>query len=317
MKQSYFLIFIFIFSFTVFSQNKLSKKCVQEEKIITVTSCNIKGTLLLPKKVKEKIPIVVFIAGSGPTDRNGNNPTMKNNSLKMMAEELCLNGIASFRYDKRMIAESVDTILKEENLRFETYVNDAVVIINFIKKDERFSQVIIAGHSEGSLIGMLAAEKTKVDKYISIAGVGVSADKILKKQLENKKTIKNEAFAVIDSLKKGIQVDSLSESIYSIFRPSVQPYIISWLKYNPQIEIAKLNIPILIIQGTTDIQVDTTNADLLHKAAPKSELFIIKDMNHVLKQCSDDYTENLKTYFTPEIALNSELIDILAKFIKK
>jgi len=317
MKQSYLLLFLILFSYTSFSQKKVSKKCVQEEKTISVNTCDLKGTLLFPKKMKGKVPIVIFIAGSGPTDRNGNNPTMKNNSLKMTAEQLCLNGIASFRYDKRMIAESVDTILKEEDLRFETYINDAVEVINFIKKDERFSQVIIAGHSEGSLIGMVAVEKTKVDKYISLAGVGVTADIILKKQLESKKTIKEESFAVIDSLKKGIQVDSLSEALAPIFRSSVQPYMISWFKYNPKNEIAKLKIPVLIIQGTTDIQVDTTNANLLHSALPNSELHIIKDMNHVLKQCGDDYTENLKTYFTPDIPLNTELIGILAKFIKK
>jgi len=317
MKKKYFLIFAILFSFIVFSQKKISKKCVQEEKTISVNTCNIKGTLLLPKKIKEKVPVVVIIAGSGPTDRNGNNLQIKNNSLKMMAEELCLNGIASFRYDKRMIAQSVDTTIKEKDLRFETYINDAVEIVNFIKKDERFSQIIIAGHSEGSLIGMIVATKTKVDKYISLAGVGVSADKVLKKQLESKKTIKKEAYAVIDSLKKGIFVDSLSKNIYPLFRPSIQAYIISWFKYQPQTEIAKLKIPVSIIQGTTDIQVDTTNAELLHKALTNSELHIIKNMNHLLKQCSDDYTENLKTYFTPDIPLNTELISILAKFIKK
>ena len=317
MKRNLFIIILIAFSFTTFSQKKVNKKCVQEEKSIIVTTCNIKGTLLFPKKIKDKVPVVIFIAGSGPTDRDGNNPTMKNNSLKMTAEELCLNGIASFRYDKRMIAQSIDTVLKEKDLRFETYINDAVEIVNFIKKDKRFSKVIIAGHSEGSLIGIVVAQKTKIDKYISLAGVGVSADEILKKQLGSKKLIKEEAFAVIDSLKKGVFVDSLSYDIQPIFHSSVQPYIISWFKYNPQIEIAKLKIPILIVQGTTDMQVDTTNAELLHKAAPSSELHIIKDMNHVLKQCIDNYTDNLKTYFTPEIPLNSELIGILAKFIKK
>lgn len=317
MKQTLFLILLIIFSSASFSQKKLNKKIVQEEKSITINTCEIKGTVLLPKKIKGKIPIVIIIAGSGPTDRDGNSPTMKNNSLKTMAEELCLNGTASFRYDKRMIAKSIDTTIKEIDLRFETYINDAVEIVNYIKKDQRFSSVIIAGHSEGSLIGMIAAQQTKPDKYISLAGVGVSADEILKKQLVNKKLIKDEAFTVIDSLKKGIQVDSLSDNLQAIFRPSVQPYLISWFKYNPQTEIAKLKIPILIVQGTTDIQVDSTNAELLHKASLGSELHIIKEMNHVLKQCSDNYTENLKTYFTPEIPLNSELIGILVKFINQ
>jgi pimeloyl-ACP methyl ester carboxylesterase len=193
-----------------------------------------------------------------------------------------------------------------------------VEIINYFKKDNRFDKIIIAGHSEGSLIGMIAAKKTSSYKYISLAGVGYSADKILKQQLSKQpQAVREEAFPIIDSLKLGIEVDSLSKNMKGLFRKSVQPYMISWFKYNPVNEIKKLKIPILIINGTNDIQVDTTNANLLHKSNPNSELEIIDGMNHILKPASDNYVENLKTYYDPELQLHEELIEIIYNFIQK
>ena len=316
MKKYVLSLVLILFTFVLFSQKKISKKCISEEKSISVNTCDLKGTLLIPKKV-ESANLVILIAGSGPTDRNGNNTSMKNNSLKMLAEGLCLNGIASFRYDKRMIGKSIDTLTTEENLRFETYINDATEIVNYFKKDKRFDKIIIAGHSEGSLIGMIAAEKTKIDKYISLAGVAISADEILKEQLKKKKSIKDESYAIIDSLKNGIEVDSVSKNLQVIFRKSVQPYMISWFKFNPQTEIAKLDIPILIIQGNNDIQVDTTNAELLHKANPESELHIISGMNHILKPVSDNYVENSKTYYYPDLELHPDLLNIIVSFVEK
>src|SRR4051794_11632517 len=126
------------------------------------------STLLLPKHMSKAMPIVLMISGSGPTDRNGNSPMLpgKNNSLLMLAEGLASNGIASLRYDKRGIGESAAAMVSEADLRFETYVDDAVSWCEQLRKDARFSKVIIAGHSEGSLIGMLAAKRCNADGFI-------------------------------------------------------------------------------------------------------------------------------------------------------
>ena len=154
-----------------------------ENVLLKTKTGNIEGTLLFPDSIKI-FPVVLIIAGSGPTDRDGNNPSMTNNSLKMLAESLCKNGIASLRYDKRGIAKSRSAGLNEADLRFENYIDDASAWIDFLAKDKRFSQIIIIGHSEGSLIGMVAAQNKYVDKFISIAGMGESLDITIKKQLK-------------------------------------------------------------------------------------------------------------------------------------
>ena len=290
----------------------------QEEEITLETKTgDIKGSLLIPS-VLEKTAVVLIIAGSGPTDRNGNNPMMTNNSLKMLAKELQKNGIASVRYDKRGIGESKNSGLQEIDLRFEDYVQDVEGWIKLLKEDERFSNIIVLGHSEGSVIGMIASHKQEAKKFISVAGVGIPAGDILRKQLKGQpQFILDGSLKIIEKLENGETVEKVSQMLYSLFRPSVQPYMISWFKYNPQIEIAKLNKPILIIQGTTDIQVSVSDADKLASANKKSQKQIIEGMNHILKEAELDRQKNIQTYSMPDLPLKKELIKFIVKFIEE
>lgn len=271
------------------------------------------GTLTIPEK-SDRIPVALIIAGSGPTDRDGNNPVMKNNSLKILASELSKNGIATLRYDKRGIAESKAALKSETDLRFDDYVYDAKEWIQLLKHDKRFSKVIVIGHSEGSLIGMLAG--TYTNKFISIAGFGQSADKILKEQLSSQpKEIQDLSFPMIDSLKNGKTIENVPKMLNALFRPSVQPYMISWFKYDPQNEIMKLSVPILILQGTNDIQVGVENARKLSNANPKAEFVLINNMNHILKITDGDRQANIATYSKSNLPVADELVKIITDFI--
>jgi len=285
--------------------------------ILKTKTGNIEGTLLFPDSIKI-FPVALIIAGSGPTDRNGNNPSMTNNSLKMLAESLCKNGIASLRYDKRGIAKSQSAGLKEADLRFENYIDDASAWVYFLAKDKRFTQIIIIGHGEGSLIGMIAAQNKNVDKFISIAGMGESLDITIKKQLKAQPPIVlKEASSILNSLAAGKTVKNVPQILLSLFRPSVQPYMISCIKYKPQTEIAKLDKPILIAQGTTDIQVSLDDANKLSNANHRAKIVIIKGMNHIFKEAEMDRQKNIQTYLNPTLPIKPELVSEIVKFIKK
>ncbi len=302
-----FLVFIF------FSLQLLAQK--EESITLSTKTGNIEGTLLFPEK-ENNIPVALIISGSGPTDRDGNNPYMKNNSLKMIATGLSEKGIATLRYDKRGIAKSKNAGLKENDLRFENYIDDAKQWVELLKNDIRFNQVVVIGHSEGSLIGMIASQQTNVDKYISVAGVGRPAADILRTQLAGQPSVVlDTALPIIDKLEKGDTITEVPQMLNSLFRPSVQPYIISWFRYDPQIEIAKLKISVLIIQGNTDIQVTVSEAKLLKEANPKAELEIIDGMNHILKEVEMDRQKNIQTYSQPDLPLEEGLIDIIFEFI--
>ena len=290
----------------------------QEEIIVLETSTgNIEGTLLLPSN--EKPPVVLIIAGSGPTDRNGNNPSLKNNSLLMLAQGLFENNIASLRFDKRGIGASVGAFKGgEQDLRFEDYIRDAEEWVSLLKNDSRFSSVIILGHSEGSLIGMVAAQKALVEKFISLAGPGVTMQATLRRQLADQPAyILSMSLPIIEQLEKGKTVDSVPPLIKALFRPSIQPYLISCFKYDPAIEITKVKCPILIIQGTTDIQIQVEDAEKLAAANANSELVIIEGMNHILKEAPKHRLLNIQTYGNPKLQLKEGLIDAIVSFVIK
>jgi len=291
---------------------------ISEDSISLESSTGIiRGTLLLPEK-SEKVPLVIMIAGSGPTDRDGNNPMMKNNSLKMLAHGLGENGIASLRYDKRGIGESKNAGITEKDLRFEHYVEDVKSWIELLNVDKRFSKLIIIGHSEGSLIGMIASNTQKVDAFISLAGVGRPAAEIIKEQLKAQpQFVLDQAMPILEQLERGEKVEEVPPFLFTIFRPSVQPYIISWFKYNPIVEIAKLEKPIMIIQGTTDIQVGTVDAVLLAAANERTKKEIIEGMNHVLKMAPADRMKNMQTYSDPELPVHDELLEKIVAFINE
>lgn len=276
----------------------------------------IYGTLCTPVKFN-KIPVALIIAGSGPTDRDGNNAMgLSTDAYKILAHKLSNRGIASFRYDKRGIAASKDAMTTEADLRFDTYIDDAKAWVELLKTDKRFSEVDIIGHSEGSLIGMNVATKN-VGKYVSLAGAGQSADKILKLQLADKlpKMGKDTAFRMLDTLVAGKTISYVDPMLYSLFRPSVQPYMISWFRHDPQVDIKKLTIPVLILQGTSDSQIDTVDARKLYTADPKAKLILIKGMNHVLRDVGDDKDANAKSYKDPTMPLDQDLVNDIGSFI--
>lgn len=278
---------------------------------------NIEGTLLVPES-KNKVPLVLIIAGSGPTDRDGNNPVMKNNSLKMLAEGLVENGIASVRYDKRGIGESKNAGVSESELRFEHYVQDAQAWVDFLSKDSRFSEIIVLGHSEGSLIGMIAAQNSEVDKFISLAGVGTPAGEIIREQLKPQPPfVLEQSLPILEKLEKGETVAEVPPMLFSLFRPSVQPYLISWFRYDPRQELAKLNKPVLIIQGTTDLQVGVADAEKLANATKRAELRILEGMNHILKEAESDRAKNIATYSMADLPLKTDLVKSVIEFIRK
>lgn len=287
------------------------------EIVLSTSTGDIYGSLTIPEKEKP-IPLVIIIPGSGAPDRDGNMaPMLQTNMYKMLADKLAENGISSLRYDKRGIAKSKDAMESESKLRFETYASDVVEWVSLLKKDNRFSKIILLGHSEGSLLGILAAEKSNVSSFISIAGAGKSIDKILKDQLISlPSNLLIESNKIIDSLSVGKMISEVNPNLNTIFRPSVQPYLISWMKYDPAIEIAKLDIPILIIQGNTDLQVSVNDAQMLHQAKPDAELVIIDQMNHVLKASSSDLQENKATYSNPKRPLKQTLITTIIEFLK-
>lgn len=284
--------------------------------VTLVTSTGeLKGSLLMPSV--EKPSLILMIAGSGPTDRNGNSPQAVNDSLKQLAQALATEGIATLRYDKRSIGASVK--IPEAELLFKHYVNDAAQWIREYAEDKRFSELYVLGHSEGSLIGLAAlqSEQQSVEGFISLAGAGRSAKAILTEQLKDKLSadLYSISLSLMEQVQAGEELTDVPESLYVLFRPTVVPYMHSWFQYQPTKLMEELNVPALVVQGTEDLQITLQDANLLHEAGQNSNLVVIDGMNHVLKTASGDLAAQYSSYITTTVPMHPELMPAIAVFV--
>jgi len=284
----------------------------------------ISGTLTVPDG-KPPFPVVLIIAGSGPTDRDGNSRLgVKTDTYNLLAATLAARGIASLRYDKRSIGASTSS-LQEADLRFEMFANDAVTYLDLLAGDARFNRRFVAGHSEGSLLGILAAQgvanrPSRLAGFISLCGPGRPAYAVIHDQLAAQLPPSDVAKAddIMARLTKGEMVAEIpAEPIFAaLFHSSIQPYLTSWFKYDPAVEIAKLDCPSAIVGGTQDIQVPVAEARALFFAAASSKLTIIEGMSHTLKHV--DVGAGLtqqRAYTDPSLPIDPAVVEAIAALI--
>ncbi|NWA03924.1 alpha/beta hydrolase [Pseudomonas gingeri] len=308
---------VLLLTLTLFSGFTQAGVVLQRPISLDTGSGELFGSLLLPQSAKP-VPVVLIVAGSGPTDRDGNNPDgARNDSLKRLAWLLARHNIASVRYDKRGVAASLAAAPDERNLSIEGYVADTVAWGEKLKADPRLGPLILLGHSEGALIAALAAPKLDADGVISLAGSGRPVDQVIRQQLANRlpPALMLRSNELLDSLKAGRPDNDIPLPLEPIFRPSVQPYLISLFRQDPAAAFGKLKMPALIIQGRNDIQVSIADARDLQKAKPDAQLVLVDGMNHVLRIVPADVQRQLASYNDPQLPLAAELEGRITAFI--
>ena len=303
------IIIVFLINFTVLPGQELLIK----EEIVTINNY-IAGTLLSNGSIESQ-DLVIIIGDSGPTDRNGNQNFLKSNTLKKLATALTSDSIASFRYDKRIVKQirrgNVDM-----KITFDDFVTDAKSVINYFKSQNIFSNIYVIGHGQGSLVGMLSLEDN-VDGFISVAGSGKDIGDVIVDQVNNTaRQYIEDTRRVIKSLKEGKTTRDYPQALAAMFNLETQPFMMSWMAYNPSKVIKNIDIPMLIINGTKDFQVPEEDAKLLANANTNSEFIVIENMNHVLFTIEGDNLENSKSYNESFREINSELTKTILSFIK-
>ncbi len=285
-----------------------------------VVANGIHGTLTTPDRPSTGAAVLI-IAGSGPTDRNGDSiaPGMTPGNLKLLAEGLATQGVASLRYDKRGIGASRSAMPSEADIRFDDYVADAVAMAAELKAQPGVSCVALFGHSEGALVAAVAAQSVKPCGVISADGMGRPFRETITDQLKAlglpDETMKQVA-AIFSELEAGRTVPAVPPTD-PLFRPSVQPYLISLMRHDPAASLKAVPGPVLILQGERDIQVPPDDARRLADARPDAKLVIVPGMSHVLKPAPADRAGNIATYADPMLPLSPEVVPTVAAFVKQ
>ena len=284
---------------------------------LTTPTGTLRGTLDLPAG-NGPWPVVLLHAGSGPTDRDGNGPLTQNNALKFLGRAVAAKGVAVLRIDKRGVAGSAKALAKEEDARLEVYAADVTAWVALLRTDSRFTKVAIAGHSEGSLICLIAAKEAKPDAVVSLCGPGRPLQDVLREQLTARlpKELLESSETILASLEAGKAVAAVPAPLAALFRPSVQPFLIAAFKHDPPKLLAAYPGPVLVVSGTTDIQVSVADGDKLAAGKIGVKHAVLKDMNHVLKVVpKTDLPSQLPTYRDATIPLHPQLAGEVAGFL--
>jgi esterase/lipase len=274
---------------------------------------NIYGSIVEPKS-RSNSNLVIFIGGSGPIDRDGNQSFMKCDMFKKLAYSLSEKGISSFRYDKRVVTQIRKGKL-DKKITFDDFVSDAIAIIDFF--ESKYNSIVIAGHSQGSLVGLLSI-KEGVSGFISLSGAGRTIDMVIEDQIsKTAPMLLEDTKNIFKILRSGKITEDFPLPLYSLFNIEIQPFMISWMQHDPKQIIAKTLIPSLIINGDNDLQVDEKEAKLLYNSAQNSEILIVKNMNHVLVEIEGDKLKNMKSYNNPDLKISELVIEKMVEFIEK
>lgn len=298
----------------------------------------LRGSLLLPAG-EGPFPLVVFIGGAGTTDRDGNNYNVPGrcDGMRSLAFALRDLGVATYRYDKRGAGESYVLGGGKTDLVFGDYVDDAAAVIRALEGDARFSRLVVGGHTEGGLVAAAAVRRLAegagqaavaqadspasagrgVDGLILLCASGRTAVETVETSLADLPAeLKAEAGEIMDSLKAGKPWPAPSEYFADFFRPSFQPYLISWFGFDIRKELAATRVPLLIVQGDYDFQVTLSEAFLLAQARPDAAAVVVRGMNHVLKEVPQELDENYRSFSDPSFPLAAGLADLLASFAR-
>jgi pimeloyl-ACP methyl ester carboxylesterase len=297
----------------------LLEQAVAEEVTLTTELGPLAATVEVPSEGRMRA-MVLIVAGSGPTDRNGNNVMLPgpNNSLRYLAEALLAQRIGSLRFDKRLIGASATDRLSEADMRFDTYVEDVGRWIEYLR--ERFEEPIyVLGHSEGSLLGIVAAQSHELGGVIGVAGPGRRASEVILEQLRPQlpAPLLTEAERIVAELVAGRTVSAPPAALAALFRESAQPYVISWFAYDPAAQLARLQMPVLLVYGSTDIQVAPAEGEILRRASPRATYVVVEGMNHVLKHVGADRAAQIASYSDPALPVSEGLIRAILTFLPR
>ena len=281
----------------------------------------LKATLTDPGRRGE--PVILIVPGSGPTDRDGNNRLgVAASTYRLLAEALAREGIASVRIDKRGMFGSAAAIADANAVTIDDYAQDVHNWARVITRQTGARCVWVLGHSEGGLVALQAAQRPDgICGLILVATPGRPMGDILKAQLRANPAnapLLPDADRAIDTLAGGARVDpaTLPAPLRPLFPAVVQGFLVSAFALDPARLIKSVRLPVLIMQGTRDLQVAPADAQRLAAAKPEAKVIELTDVNHVLKLvASPERAANVASYAAPDVPLASAVAPAIAAFV--
>lgn len=274
-----------------------------KEEISFKSDVNLKGTMLIPDLGKESYPAIVFLPGSGQLNRDGSTPKgkFKFNLYADLAELCTALGFVTFRYDKRGVGESEGDY---HTAGLSDAMNDAEAALDMLANHPKVDQdkLIIAGHSEGCMVGTALNARRPAAGLILLSGGGETLKealdyqrKVTFKELAQKKGIQGFIINKFNTLEKGEkQAQSTYRKMLTSDKDVVKTmgfikmpakYFREHFALNIEEALAKTSCPVLAISGSKDWQTNAENLKRVEKFVQgEYETFVVENMDHGLKE---------------------------------
>lgn len=280
------------------------------------------GTLIDPDP---KGPLLLIVPGSGPSDRDGNNPMgVAGGPYRQLAEALAARGVGTLRFDKRGIGGSRGAVGNANQVKMTDYAADVHAWIDVARKRTGRACIWVAGHSEGGLITLIAAQQPEgICGIVLISAAGRPLGAIMRDQFRanpGNAPIMDSAMGMLDAFEAGRHVDpaTLKPPLGQLFPDSVQDFLIDQMRYDPPALAAKLKLPVLVVAGEYDVQIGVPDAQALAAAAPGAKLTVIPGMTHVLRIApGPGPAASFATYGNAGLPVAPALVDAVAGFVKR
>jgi hypothetical protein len=277
------------------------------------------GTLMRPGTPLIGAPPALIIAGSGPTDRDGNGPLVRTNLYRRIAIRLAGTGVASLRYDKRGVGQSAGLLAREDELRFDDLVGDAAAAADDLTERLSAPAAVLVGHSEGALVAILAARRARIAGLVLLAAPGRPLSVVMREQLQKAplpEHLRRESLDILAALSAGHRVEMVSPELAPAFRPSVQPYLMSQLTIDPAAELSQIRQPVLLVHGERDLQITLADRDALAASGRDVRSVTLAQANHILKRAPADRAANVATYTDPDLPLDPGVMPPVVAFFR-
>ncbi|MGL1919859.1 MAG: hypothetical protein OCD03_02415 [Hyphomicrobiales bacterium] len=306
----YYLLILLVSGTVVSSTMAEPMPTVEENHEWQVGGISIFATLIRPES-PGKYPAIVFIAGSGPTDRDWNSPALQgsNGSAKLLANRLAELGMVTIRYDKRLSGIHMMENAKKlaGKISMQGHVDELSGAYQVLKKHPNVddNKILVLANSEGVLHALkyqTSHDKEQRFSALILTGIlGRPISELLKSQLApqiesfpNNGELKAKIFTAIDALrdgKKAIDLEGIPDAfknvLLSFLKEENQPFIQEFLGADPIDTFSKVFEPMLVMIGKKDIQVKwDIDGKLLENAVSRKQNVVFsypENANHVLK----------------------------------